>query len=117
MCVWLALAGRHPNASLEVEQPQALCYPCPKSKVVPMHVCTETLLSGRVLLTIIARYLARQILLTSLVTTVIGAGPIILVSLFMQLPGDAIFSRLTLPALATIAPMVAYHALPLTVAV
>lgn len=67
--------------------------------------------------TIIGRYLARRILLTSLFVSTIAVGPVVFVSLMMQLPGNAIFSRLTLPALASIAPMLMYHALPLTVSV
>ncbi len=36
--------------------------------------------------------------------------------MFTQLPGEAVFSRLALPALAAVAPMILYHALPLLVA-
>ena len=67
--------------------------------------------------TIIGRYLAKRILLTSFFVSAIGVGPVILVALMMQLPGNAIFSRLTLPALASITPMLMYQALPLMVSV
>jgi len=65
---------------------------------------------------IIDRYLAKQFLLASVAATSVCTGPIILISLFTKLPGDAIFSHLAWPALASIAPLIWYHALPLLVA-
>jgi len=64
---------------------------------------------------IIDRCLLRQLVFASVVATVIFSGPVILISVSMQLPSAAVLSKLIWPALSTIAPMIVYHTVPLLV--
>jgi lipopolysaccharide export LptBFGC system permease protein LptF len=59
----------------------------------------------------------RQLVLASLIATVVMSGPVILISLFTHLPGRALYSELLWPALASIVPMILYHVMPVLVAV
>ena len=65
---------------------------------------------------IVDRYLTKQLLFASFIATLVFSGPVILVSLFNQLPNGYVFSRFTWPALATITPLVLYQAMPVFVA-
>ena len=65
---------------------------------------------------IIRRYFTRQLLFTVLFVGIVGTGPAIFVSLSSTLPGDALFTRLAWPALASVIPLILYHALPVLVA-
>jgi lipopolysaccharide export LptBFGC system permease protein LptF len=65
---------------------------------------------------IIRRYLTRQLLSTVLVVSITGTGPAIFISLFNTLRGDALFTRLAWPVLASVVPLLLYHTLPILVA-
>ena len=65
---------------------------------------------------IIRRYLTRQLLSTVLVVSIAGTGPAIFISLFTTLRGDALFTRLAWPVLASVVPLMLYHTLPILVA-
>jgi lipopolysaccharide export LptBFGC system permease protein LptF len=60
--------------------------------------------------------LAKQLIFASFVATVAFSAPVIMVSLFGNLPKEAIFTGLAWTALASISPMIVYHAMPLFVA-
>ena len=62
------------------------------------------------------RYLTKQLLFGSFIATLVFSGPVILISLFNQLPNGYIFSRFSLPALATITPLLLYQTMPVFVA-
>ena len=61
------------------------------------------------------RCLVRQIVFASAVAIVVFSGPVILISLSVQVPSEAVFSKLVWAALASIAPMIFYHTMPLLV--
>jgi lipopolysaccharide export system permease protein len=61
---------------------------------------------------IISTYLARRLIFASFVATVVMTGPVILISLFAQLPNEAVFSKLAWPALVSIASNILYHTVP-----
>ena len=65
---------------------------------------------------IINRRLAKQLLFASFVATAVFSGPVILISLFSNLPSEAVFTTLAWPVLAAVTPMILYHTLPLFVA-
>jgi lipopolysaccharide export system permease protein len=62
------------------------------------------------------RYLIKQLLFASFIATAVFTGPVILLSLFKQLPAGYIYTELLWPALSAIAPAIIYHVLPLLVA-
>jgi lipopolysaccharide export system permease protein len=64
---------------------------------------------------LIDRCLIRQLLFASIVALIAFSAPVVLISLTMQLPSEATLTWLVWPALATIAPMIVYHTLPLLV--
>ena len=66
---------------------------------------------------IVDQYVTKQLLLAAFVATVVFSGPVILISLFSNLPNENIFTELLWPALSSIAPMILYHTLPVLVAV
>jgi len=63
----------------------------------------------------IDRWLMGQLIFASVVAVVTFTGPVILISLSVQVPNEAVFSKLVWPALAGIAPMILYHSVPLLV--
>jgi lipopolysaccharide export LptBFGC system permease protein LptF len=68
------------------------------------------------MVSIVDRYLAKQLLFACFIATLVFSGPAILISLFSQLPNGYIFSDLLWPSLATIAPLILYQVMPLVVA-
>ncbi|HXP04663.1 MAG TPA: LptF/LptG family permease [Stellaceae bacterium] len=65
---------------------------------------------------IIRGYLTKQLLSTVLVVSIAGTGPAVFISLFNTLHGDALFTRLAWPVLASVIPLILYHTLPVLVA-
>lgn len=66
---------------------------------------------------VVDRWMAREVLFASVIITLVLSGPVILISLFTNLPSGAIYTELVWPSLASIAPMILYHTLPVLVAV
>jgi lipopolysaccharide export LptBFGC system permease protein LptF len=69
------------------------------------------------MINVVDRWMAKEMAFASLIITLVMSGPVILISLFTNLPGDAIYTELVWPSLASIAPMILYHTLPMLVAV
>ncbi len=73
---------------------------------------------GRTLLIGVAdRWMLKELVFASAVATLVMSGPVILISLYTNLPGEALYSELLWPSLSSIAPMILYHTLPVLAAV
>jgi lipopolysaccharide export system permease protein len=62
------------------------------------------------------KFIASRLLVACVVATVVFSGPVILISLCVNLPNEALFTGLALAALKSIAPMILYHTLPVLAA-
>lgn len=69
------------------------------------------------MINVVDRWMAKELVFASVIITLVMSGPVILISLFTNLPGDAVYTALVWPSLASIAPMILYHTLPVLVAV
>lgn len=63
------------------------------------------------------RWMIRQLVFASLIAILVMTGPVIMVSLVMQLPERALYSQLLWPSLASIAPMMLFHVIPVLAAI
>lgn len=66
---------------------------------------------------VVDKWLVKQLMFASFIATVVMSAPVILTSLVTHLPGDALYTELVWPSLASIAPTILYHTLPVLVAV
>lgn len=66
---------------------------------------------------VVDKWLLKQLVFASFIATIVMSGPVILTSLVTHLPGDALYTELVWPALASVVPMILYHTLPVLVAV
>ncbi len=64
---------------------------------------------------VVDKWLVRQLAFASFIVTVVMSVPAILISLFTNLPGDALYTYLVWPSLNSIAPMILCHTLPVLV--
>ena len=72
---------------------------------------------GQGMFKVVDRWMTRQLLFASLIATVVMSGPVIAISVVMQLPDRALYSHLLWPSLASIVPMILYHVMPVLVAI
>ena len=63
------------------------------------------------------RWMFREAAFAAAVVTVVMSAPVIMISLYTNLPGDALYSRLFWPAFTSITPMILFHTLPVLVTV
>ena len=63
------------------------------------------------------RWMTKELVFASMVATLVMSGPVILISVYTNLPGEALYSALLWPSLASIVPMILYHTLPVLAAV
>ncbi len=69
------------------------------------------------MMTIIDKYVAKQLVFACVLAILVLSGPVVLVTLFKDLPSEAIFTELFWPSLYGIACMILYVSLPVPIAV
>lgn len=61
--------------------------------------------------------MTKELVFASAVAVLVMSGPVILISVYTNLPGEALYSALLWPSLASIVPMILYHTVPVLAAV
>jgi lipopolysaccharide export system permease protein len=62
------------------------------------------------------RWMTKELVLASLAATLAMSGPVIMISVYTNLPGNALYSALLWPSLLSIVPMILYHTMPVLAA-
>lgn len=69
------------------------------------------------MMTIIDKYVAKQLVFACVLAILVLSGPVVLVTLFKNLPSEAIFTELFWPSLYGIACMILYVSLPVPISI
>lgn len=62
------------------------------------------------------RWMTKELVLASVAATLAMSGPVIMISVYTNLPGNALYSALLWPSLLSIVPMILYHTMPVLAA-
>jgi lipopolysaccharide export LptBFGC system permease protein LptF len=62
------------------------------------------------------RWMTKELALASVAATLAMSGPVIMISVYTNLPGNALYSALLWPSLLSIVPMILYHTMPVLAA-